>query len=58
MLRVMSSKNPAARDTSSTVADAFAWQLRAGLVQPRTRPGRNDPCYCGSGQKVKKCCKA
>lgn len=22
---------------------------------PRTRPGRNDPCWCGSGQKYKKC---
>jgi methionyl aminopeptidase len=21
----------------------------------RTRPGRNDPCWCGSGQKYKKC---
>lgn len=21
-------------------------------------PGRNDPCYCGSGQKYKKCCGA
>lgn len=20
------------------------------------RPGRNDPCTCGSGQKFKKCC--
>lgn len=20
------------------------------------RPGRNDPCYCGSGKKFKKCC--
>jgi hypothetical protein len=21
-----------------------------------TRPGRNDPCYCGSGKKYKRCC--
>ena len=20
------------------------------------RPGRNDPCHCGSGRKYKKCC--
>ncbi|EJN8329026.1 SEC-C domain-containing protein, partial [Salmonella enterica] len=20
------------------------------------RPGRNDPCFCGSGKKFKKCC--
>jgi methionyl aminopeptidase len=24
-------------------------------VATRTRPGRNDPCWCGSGQKYKKC---
>ncbi|MGN6368197.1 MAG: anaerobic sulfatase maturase [Phycisphaerae bacterium] len=23
---------------------------------PATRPGRNDPCPCGSGKKFKKCC--
>jgi hypothetical protein len=23
-----------------------------------TKPGRNDPCHCGSGQKYKKCCLA
>ena len=26
----------------------------AQLVRPDT-PGRNDPCYCGSGKKYKKC---
>ena len=20
------------------------------------KPGRNDPCWCGSGKKYKKCC--
>ena len=24
--------------------------------KPSTRPGRNDPCPCGSGKKYKKCC--
>jgi methionyl aminopeptidase len=24
-------------------------------VSARSRPGRNDPCWCGSGQKYKKC---
>ena len=24
-------------------------------ITPSTRPGRNDPCWCGSGQKYKKC---
>ena len=27
-----------------------------GLVTPFERPGRNDPCACGSGRKFKKCC--
>ncbi len=27
----------------------------SGPVAARTRPGRNDPCWCGSGQKYKKC---
>jgi methionyl aminopeptidase len=26
-----------------------------GPTAARTRPGRNDPCWCGSGQKYKKC---
>ncbi len=25
-------------------------------VPPTELPGRNDPCYCGSGKKYKKCC--
>lgn len=32
----------------------------SGSVQPikkKTELGRNDPCYCGSGKKYKKCCK-
>jgi hypothetical protein len=23
---------------------------------PTERPGRNDPCHCGSGRKYKQCC--
>jgi uncharacterized protein YecA (UPF0149 family) len=25
-------------------------------IQSGSRPGRNDPCPCGSGKKYKKCC--
>src|SRR5512141_490571 len=25
------------------------------VASTRTRPGRNDPCWCGSGQKYKRC---
>ncbi len=31
----------------------------SGLLQPYVapyKPGRNDPCPCGSGKKYKKCC--
>ncbi len=35
-------------------------KARAGMeaVAPQGRPGRNDPCPCGSGRKFKKCCGA
>ena len=26
------------------------------IKNTRRRPGRNDPCPCGSGKKFKKCC--
>lgn len=40
-------------------------QMRAGVLEKErpaepavraTRPGRNEPCRCGSGKKYKKCC--
>ena len=31
-----------------------SWSLSA--APPAARPGRNDPCPCGSGKKYKKCC--
>jgi hypothetical protein len=27
-------------------------------AQTNARPGRNDPCHCGSGRKYKQCCLA
>lgn len=32
---------------------AFDMEL---VVNNQDRPGRNEPCHCGSGQKYKKCC--
>jgi preprotein translocase subunit SecA len=29
--------------------------LRAGFTPSGARIGRNDPCFCGSGLKYKKC---
>ncbi|NJM92146.1 MAG: UPF0149 family protein [Rhodospirillaceae bacterium] len=37
------------------------WRRRAGrptAPQPVRRPGRNEPCPCGSGRKYKRCCGA
>ena len=28
---------------------------QVGIDRP-TKPGRNDPCQCGSGKKFKRCC--
>jgi hypothetical protein len=28
---------------------------RQPLRNAQPKPGRNDPCFCGSGQKYKKC---
>lgn len=37
------------------VLQAFAEQQRAESPQPARLPGRNDPCWCGSGKKYKHC---
>jgi uncharacterized protein len=58
----------AALDALGPAVEAIAaywrlrWQTKAmaakdANVRPRAlRPGRNDPCSCGSGRKFKKCC--
>ena len=33
-----------------------AAQAPAMAAAPEHEPGRNDPCYCGSGKKFKHCC--
>jgi uncharacterized protein len=38
-------------------ANVMAWTRLADVRQVgKRRPGRNDPCICGSGKKFKKCC--
>ena len=32
------------------------YDLANDLLQKPQKPGRNDPCPCGSGKKYKKCC--
>ncbi|EIF9756725.1 SEC-C domain-containing protein, partial [Escherichia coli] len=29
--------------------------VKGNMTQAK-RPGRNEPCFCGSGKKYKKCC--
>jgi uncharacterized protein len=36
--------------------NASAAAARGAPRQPKQKIGRNDPCYCGSGLKYKKCC--
>lgn len=38
-------------------ANVMAWtRLRDMRAAGKRRPGRNEPCICGSGKKYKKCC--
>lgn len=44
-------------EVSRFVRDKGMWLYHSGEVsQHNLRPGRNDPCPCGSGRKLKKCC--
>ena len=47
------------RESSRFVKEAGVWLYWDGILAPdvpAAKPGRNDPCPCGSGQKYKKCC--
>ncbi len=44
-----------ARQVPGADAAAAAGQTRAGFTPSGARIGRNDACWCGSGQKYKKC---
>lgn len=46
-------------ERSRFVKEAGHWFYVDGDLMPplpMTKPGRNDPCSCGSGKKYKKCC--
>ena len=43
---------PVCEDGAETVR---MWDARAELFDPRPKVGRNQPCWCGSGVKFKKC---
>lgn len=43
------------RERSEFVREQGRWLYRAGTILPALEIGRNDPCWCGSGLKRKKC---
>jgi SEC-C motif-containing protein len=44
------------RENSRFAKVAGEWLYLDGAILPESKPGRNDPCICGSGKKSKKCC--
>jgi preprotein translocase subunit SecA len=44
-----------AREVPGDASAAGAGAVRQGFTPSGARIGRNDPCWCGSGQKYKKC---
>jgi SWIM/SEC-C metal-binding protein len=43
-------------DTPEDVADLETLLSPVETRIAEKKPGRNDPCHCGSGKKYKKCC--
>ncbi len=43
-------------ESSRFVKEEGEWFYVDGDIKPDVKPGRNDPCFCGSGKKYKKCC--
>jgi preprotein translocase subunit SecA len=44
-----------ARQASSGSGAAASGEVKPGFTPTGERIGRNDACWCGSGQKYKKC---
>jgi hypothetical protein len=47
---------PGGTDPDATTEPRLANVPAGGTYRSPPRPGRNDPCPCGSGKKFKKCC--
>jgi SEC-C motif-containing protein len=44
------------RELSRFVRESGEWFYLDGVIESEPKPGRNEPCPCGSGKKFKKCC--
>ncbi|MCB0187121.1 MAG: YchJ family protein [Caldilineaceae bacterium] len=42
-------------ERSTFIREDGRWYYREGLRLPPVAMGRNDPCWCGSGRKLKQC---
>ncbi len=54
--RMMAPATAALEDVETPMSEAADDMTRGHTVHVAERPGRNDPCPCGSGKKYKKCC--
>jgi len=43
-------------ETSRFLREDGEWLYVDGDIHAEAKPGRNEPCPCGSGKKFKKCC--
>jgi hypothetical protein len=53
-VNVVVNEGPSEAEIESRIRSALQQRQRATLRVPR--PGRNQPCLCGSGRKFKRCC--
>ncbi|HEY7291778.1 MAG TPA: SEC-C metal-binding domain-containing protein [Vicinamibacterales bacterium] len=49
-------RKAAGKPASQSKAAPAAEVTTPAALPPHPRPGRNDPCHCGSGRKYKHCC--
>lgn len=45
-----------ANDVEIEIIASALKEKRNRTIKPKRKIGRNEPCYCGSGKKYKKCC--
>lgn len=47
---------PVTIESAAAEIESWNWDQAGQESPPAGRPGRNDPCPCGSGKKFKRCC--